>query len=124
LQRQPPTSKNIHVIQTGRYAFFARKKSNVPLVNPSNVKRFKISSYDRLEERQHKLNDLDSLPLGINNLERLDDGVGIAETFRLHKARWHKTCFDMCNEAKISRALKRTLTEHESSDEGSPVKKI
>ena len=100
-----------------------QKNSQTQLVDPSNVKRFnRGNSYNTLATRLIRFRDLDALPLGINNIKRLDDGSGISCTLAKHKAKWHKQCFDMCNEDKIKRVMKRkakcSLAEH------SPAKKI
>ena len=81
---------------------------------------------DRLAERLSKLNELDALPLGIKDVQGLDDGFRISETLKSHEAVWHETCFDMCNADTISRAVKRKNTDvlHKEIVEHSPVKEI
>ena len=64
------------------------------------------SAYETLEENLKALDDLDSLPLSIN-ISRLDDGTGIEATLRSHNAKWHKTCYAMCDKTKVDRIRKR-----------------
>ena len=60
------------------------------------------SAYEALEENLKALKDLDSLPLSIN-ISRLDDGAGIRATLKSHNAKWHKTCYAMCNNKNLYR---------------------
>ena len=94
-------------------------KDNSPLVNPnknSDINRFKDSSYDRLGDRLVRLNDLNAIPPSFRNIERLNHGNGISNTLKENGAVWHKTCFDMCSEAKIDRARKRKLKNSDSNN--------
>ena len=61
-----------------------------------------------LGDNLRSLDELNSLPLTIT-ISRLDDGTGIEETLKLHKAKWHKTCYVMCNKTNVDRARKKVI---------------
>ena len=79
------------------------------------------SAYETLEENLKALDDLDSLPLSIN-ISRLDDGTGIEATLRFHNAKWHKTCYAMCDKTKIDRIRKRKTKQQSPKTNMSPLK--
>lgn len=70
------------------------------LVSPS------ATGYASLAEHLSSLHELNSVPLNIN-VSRLDDGDGMEETLVTHRAKWHKTCYVLCNATKVERARKR-----------------
>jgi len=78
-------------------------------------------AYETLEENLKALDDLDSLPLSIN-IFRLDDGTGIAATLRFHNAKWHRTCYTMCDKKIIDRARKRETKQQSPEIIMSPLK--
>ena len=57
------------------------------------------------------------MPVALN-IERLDEGSGIEQTFVSKKARWHKSCNTKFNITKLRRAEKRYSTEEQSSGIG------
>ena len=60
------------------------------------------------------------MPIDID-LQHLDDGGGIFETFMSQKACWHVSCFGKLNKQKVNRAMKRRLNENTECD-CSPIK--
>ena len=56
-------------------------------------------------------------------MSRFDEGNGIEETLKRHKAKWHKSCFNKCSTLKLQRAQKRKLEDSsvEVSEAPSPV---
>ena len=69
------------------------------LINPS------ATGYLSLATNLSAFHELNKVPLNIN-VSRLDDGDGMEKTMAKHKARWHKTCYVLCNAAKVERARK------------------
>ena len=77
------------------------------LQNPSAGKKFKPEdSYKTLVDNIQTFNTLCEMPMDIN-IDRLDDGDGIVETFLRNKAVWHKRCKLEFNNTKLVRAQKR-----------------
>ena len=64
------------------------------------------AGYAALASNLTALHELHSLPLNII-ISRFDDGGGIEETLATHKAKWHKSCYVLCNATKVDRARKR-----------------
>ena len=64
-----------------------------------------------------RFGQLGCMPLALN-IERLDEGSGIEQTFVSEKARWHKSCNTKFNITKLRRAEKRYSTEEQSSGIG------
>lgn len=98
------------------------------LVCPFNNKRKDSGSgYSSLAEILPKFEEIGELPIQVP-LSSLDDGRGIEETLRSHRASWHKTCFNRCSNEKLIRAQKRKREEssdnsdNETSIPHSPVK--
>ena len=75
-----------------------------PLQCPENIWRSDI------EFGIIQFNELGSLPISID-IERLDEGSGIAPTLIEHKARWHKTCKNKFSTLKLQRIEKRKTQE-------------
>ena len=48
--------------------------------------------YDYLATNLLKFQNLNSLPMNVN-LDKLDEGSGIAETLQSHSAMYHKSCY-------------------------------
>jgi hypothetical protein len=68
------------------------------------------------------------LPVDVS-IECLDEGQGIEQTLKDHKAAWHKTCRDLFNNTKLQRAKKPSLHDEQTDEDlpaqetrGSPVK--
>ena len=55
------------------------------------------------------------------DITRLDDGIGIERTLKLHNAKWHKSCYVSCNKTKVDRVRKKVAKEH-SITSASPLK--
>ncbi len=86
-----------------------QQSSSEPLRDPSKCKnRSQSKGYETLADNLRSLDELNSLPLSIK-ISRLDDGTSIEETLRLHNAKWHKTCYVMCNKTKSIAFAKRSL---------------
>ena len=64
------------------------------------------------------MDELDSLI----NISRLDDCTGIEETLAHHNAKWHKTCYVMCNKTKVDRVRKKLSKEQALATSSSPLK--
>ena len=62
--------------------------------------------YKTLAENLEALDRICCLP-GTLKLSRLDEGQGIEETFRLHKAKWNDSCSLQFNKTNLRRANKR-----------------
>ncbi|XP_046864330.1 uncharacterized protein LOC124458339 [Xenia sp. Carnegie-2017] len=74
------------------------------------------SSYKTIAENLKEFEKLDSLPINIP-LSSLDDGRGIENTLRNHRASWHKSCYNKCNTLKLQRAQKRKSEEEFSTED-------
>ena len=88
------------------------------LVSPVYDKRKdRGSGYKSLAENLPKFKEAGEWPIQVP-LSLLDDGGGIEENLRINKASWHKTCFNKCSSAKLTRAQKRKHAEaSKESDE-------
>ena len=64
-----------------------------------------------------RFGQLGCMPLALN-IERLDEGSGIEQTFVSEKSHWHKSCNTKFNIPKLRRAKKRYSTEEQSSGIG------
>ena len=97
--------------------------STSPLVDPSRNSNKACSNqgYKTLAKNLTSFHQLGVVPMGIN-ISRLDDGSGIEQTLINNKAKWHKTCYNSCNEGKVSRAQKRAASEHFADFQSSPIK--
>ena len=92
------------------------------LRDPSKCKNERQSrGYETLADNLGALDELGSLPLSIH-ISRLDDGIGIEETLRLHNAKWHKACYVTCNKAKVHRVRKKVAKEQIPATSISPLK--
>ena len=99
-----------------------QENSHDVIVDPSNARNVsQPKGYTTLAENLQSLHDLDALPLCIN-ISRLGDGHGIAETLCRHKAKWHKTCYVMCNQTKVERAKKRKAKSQMLELPNTPIK--
>lgn len=94
------------------------ENTNETLVSPVNDKRKdRGSGYKSLADNLPKFEEVGQLPIQLP-LSYLDEGRGIEETLRFHQASWHKSCFNKCSSAKLTRAQKRKHAEvREDSDE-------
>ena len=89
--------------------FFFLETTAETLQAPGNTRRSDIDSatgFHTLANNILRFYELECLPIQLN-IERLDDGDGIPETFRKHNAKWHKTCNNKFNNLKLQRAEKR-----------------
>ena len=79
-----------------------------------------------LESLERDLKDFnaisaDTRPPGINiTISQLNDGSGIAESLKSHKARYHKTCRSYCSSSRVKRA--REKLKKEADPQNSPKK--
>lgn len=104
------------------------ENTNEKLVSPVNDKRKdRGSGYKSLADNLPKFEEVGQLPIQLP-LSYLDEGRGIEETLRFHQASWHKSCFNKCSSAKLTRAQKRKHAEvsedsdEETSTQPSPIK--
>ena len=105
------------------------ENTNEKLVSPANDKRKdRGSGYKSLANNLPKFEEFGQLPIQVP-LSVLDEGGGIEETPRSHQASWHKSCFNKCSSAKLTRAQKRKHAEvseddsdEETSTQVSPIK--
>ena len=79
--------------------------------------------YSSLASNISSLHELNKVQLNIN-ISRLNEGCGIEATLNKRKAKWHKSCYVLCNAAKVDRARKASLkgTEQGTTSSFSPVK--
>ncbi len=78
------------------------------------------AGYKTLAENLEAFDRISCLP-GTLKLSRLDEGMGIEATFRLHKAKWHDSCRLQFNKTKLQRAEKRKMP-NEPNPEPNPRK--
>ena len=84
-----------------------QEKKTENLQNPlSGSRSDRGRGYDTIASNILEFDSLNALPIHIN-LTRLDGGNGVAETFRINNARWHKSCKDKFSTLKLDRARKR-----------------
>ena len=104
------------------------ENKNDKLVSPVNfTRRDSGSGYITLADNLPKFANVGQLPIQVP-LSHLDEGKGIEETLRSHKASWHKSSFNKCSNAKLTSAQKRRHTEvnldsdEDTSTQSSPFK--
>ena len=85
--------------------FLCQEEKDDHLQCPVNAKGHKCG-YKYLATNLLEFKKLNSLPININ-LEKLDEGSGIAETLRSHHAMYHKSCYLKYTSSKVQRLLKR-----------------
>ena len=85
---------------------------------PINAKGPKCG-YEYLATNLLELQKLNSLPVNVN-LDKLDEGSGIAETLQSHAAMYHKSCYLKYTSNKVRRLQKRVSV---TSDDESSSKK-
>ena len=91
-----------------------QKNTEETLQCPAESKRTDVGAgYKTLADNIVRFRQLECMPLAIN-LERLDEGNGIEETFLSQRARWHKSCNVKFNSTKLRRAEKRYFPEEQS----------
>ncbi len=78
------------------------------------------AGYKTLAENLEAFDRISCLP-GTLKLSRLDEGMGIEATFRLHKAKWHDSGRLQFNKTKLQRAEKRKMSD-EPNPEPNPRK--
>ena len=92
-------------------------KPNEKLVCPFNSKRGDCGSgYSSLANILAKFSEIGEVPIQVS-LSSLDEGKGVEETLKSHRASWHKSCFNRCSNEKLIRAQKRKHEECSDSDE-------
>ena len=104
------------------------ENTNEKLVSPVNDKRKdRGSGYKSLADNLPNFKEAGQWPIQVP-LSHLDERKGIEETLIFHQASWHKSCFNKCSSAKLTRAQKRKHTEasedsnEETSKQASPIK--
>ena len=111
-------------VQTTDWALCAlcQHSTSEPLRDPSKAKnKCQSRACETLADNLRSMDELDSLPLSIN-ISRLDDGTGIEATLTHHNAKWHKTCYAMCNKTKVDRVRKKVTKEQTSATSSLPLK--
>ena len=86
-----------------------QQTTSEPLQCPGNSGRSDIecgTGYRTLASNILQFSKIRSLPRPIN-VEKLDEGGGIAETFMQRKAKFHKSCRNKFSNMKLERAEKR-----------------
>ena len=83
-----------------------QKEDGNPLQCPINSRNNKCG-YESLAINLLEFKKIESMPMCID-LARLDEGRGIQETLRSHKAVYHKSCYLKFANDKLKRAQKRT----------------
>ena len=85
-----------------------QETTSEPLQCPRNSRRFDIACgtvYHTLASNILQFSEIRSLPIPIN-VEKLDEGGGIAETLMQRKAKLHKSCRNKFSNMKLKRADK------------------
>ena len=111
-------------VQTTDWALCAlcQQSTSEPLRDPSKAKnKCQSRACETLADNLRSMDELDSLPLSIN-ISHLDDGTGIEATLTHHNAKWHKTCYVMCNKTKVDRVRKKVTKEQTSATSSLPLK--
>lgn len=81
------------------------------LVCPADSKRKdKGAGYKTFSENILKFHEIGGLPLALD-IQRLDEGPGIAETLLSNEAKWHKTCLLKFSSMRLERVSKRTMED-------------
>ena len=105
------SSRSVPAVQLTDWTLCAlcQQPSSESLIDPSKTKnKSQSTGYEKLVYNFQSLDELNSLPLSIT-ISRLDDGTSIEETLKLHNAKWHKTCYVMCNKTKLDRVRKKVV---------------
>lgn len=118
-----------HCINWDLCALCQLENTSEKLVSPVNDKRKdRGSGYKSLADNLPKFEEFGQLPIQVP-LSLLDEGGGVEETLRSHQASWHKSCFNKCSSAKLTRAQKRKHAEvseddsdEETSTQANPIK--
>lgn len=89
------------------------------LTCPANSSRStEGAGYKTMAENLAAFDAINCLPETLK-MSRLDEGEGVEETFRLHKAKWHDSCRLQYNKTKLQRAEKRKKP-HEDNPKDDP----
>ena len=86
-----------------------QETTSEPLQCPGNSRRSEIecgTGYHNLASNILQFSEIRSLPIPVN-VEKLDEGGGIAETLMQRKAKLHKSCRNKFSNMKLKRAEKR-----------------
>lgn len=75
-----------------------------------SMKTDNVAGYLSLTRNITRFHDLKQLPICLD-IERLDEGPGMAPTLQLHQAKWHKSCCLKFNNTKLKRAEKRSAPQ-------------
>ena len=99
-----------------------QKPSTIHLTDPSNSTKDREApkGYKSLARNLEELHFLNALPLNIE-LSRLNDGTGIESTLMTNSAKWHKSCWLLCNKTQIDRARKRKEAQQPPETPNSPL---
>ena len=94
-----------------------QETASEPLQCPGNSRRLDIdcgTGYHTLASNILQFSEIRNLPIPIN-VERLDEGGGIAETLMQRKAKLHKSCRNKFSNMKLKRADRRKRQEEPES---------
>ena len=78
------------------------------------------AGYCTLAENIERFSELNHLPIEID-VARLDEGTGISDKLKQHRAMWHKSCKDKFNSNKIKRAEKRAQSTMSTLPKNTPA---
>ena len=93
-----------------------QEQTDIPLTCPGKSLRTDIgSSYDTLGNNLTCFRDICKQPIPVD-LNRLDDGGGIANTLSRNQAKWHTSCRLKCSTNRLARLRPSTSA---TSDDGS-----
>ncbi len=104
-------SRSVPAVQPTDWTLCAlcqQPSSESPIDASKSKNKSQSTGYETLADNLRSLYELNSLPLSIT-ISRLDDGTGIEGTLKLHNAKWHETCYVMCNKTKVDRARKKVV---------------
>ena len=103
--------------------FLCKEDTEDGLQCPAQSKRSEIESgigYKTLADNIQQFHELQCLPMPIDD-NLLGQKNCLAEKLSLHKAKWHKGCFNKFNNMKLKRAEKRKSQTQNDADNGTKI---
>ena len=99
-----------------------QKKKNERLTNPEENKKHKTtgSGYETLSQNLLRFNEIGNVPFDIRLSELHNDDSSLHESMIKNSARWHRSCYSLCNSQKLGRVKNKKIKK--IPDTQSPVK--
>ena len=82
------------------------------------------TGYRTVAENILAFHDIGCIPIPTLNIERINDGSGIEETFIKNSAKWHESCKLKFNNTKLKRAQERDSSQSEGCSDQIPTKRL